>query len=131
MKILISIQLLIIYFSMSMTPSSSLASIVSNKTEVARKIVVKSAIKEKKISKTSKVTPTGKTTKAEKQTKQNQKLSSKSLEQKMVFNDRLVNGKHQVPGAGIVTVENEKSLLNLISIRTDFKDRRAKELQRD
>ncbi len=56
---------------------------------------------------------------------------SKPLEQKMIFNDQMVGGKYQVPGEGLVTVENEKPLLNLISIRTDFKDRRAKEMQRN
>jgi len=117
MKILIRVKLLLIYFSMCVIASLSLASTSPNKTM--------------KTSKVSKITQPSKSTKEAKIIAKNQKISSKSLEQKMIFNDRLVNGKHQVPGAGVVTVENEKPLLNLISIRTDFKDRRAKELQRD
>jgi len=57
--------------------------------------------------------------------------SKSTLEKKMIFSDQMVRGKYQVPGEGLVTVENEKPLLNLISIRSDFKDRRVKEMQRD
>ena len=55
----------------------------------------------------------------------------KKLEKSLSFNDRLVNGKHQIPGEGIITVEDEKPTFNLLSIRSDFKDRREKEQQRD
>lgn len=55
----------------------------------------------------------------------------KKLEKSLSFSDRVVNGKHQVPGEGIVTVEDEKPTFNLLSIRSDFKDRREKEQQRD
>lgn len=57
--------------------------------------------------------------------------SKKNLSHKLSFNDRMVNGKHQVPGEGLVTVENEKPVFNLLSIRSDFKDRREKEKQRE
>ncbi|MEY4616455.1 MAG: hypothetical protein RJB66_1415 [Pseudomonadota bacterium] len=53
------------------------------------------------------------------------------LQKSIHFNNRVVRGKHQVPGDGSVTVENEKSIFNLISIRTDFNDRRNEEKQRD
>lgn len=58
-------------------------------------------------------------------------VSAKKLEKNMSFNDRLVKGKHQIPGEGIVTVENEKPLINFLSIRSDFKDRREKERLRN
>lgn len=59
------------------------------------------------------------------------KKTNKKLEKSLSFNDRLVNGKHQIPGEGIITVEDEKPTFNLLSIRSDFKDRREKEKQRD
>ncbi len=59
------------------------------------------------------------------------KNEQKKLEKNLSFNDRMVNGKHQVPGEGLVTVENEKPVFNLLSIRKDFRDRRAKEGQRE
>ena len=39
------------------------------------------------------------------------------------FDEHLVNGKYQIPGEGLVTVENEKQLINVLSIRNDFADR--------
>ncbi len=59
------------------------------------------------------------------------KTKKAPVEKKLVFSDRLVKGKHQVPGEGLVTVENEKPILNLLTLRTDFKDRREKEKLRD
>jgi hypothetical protein len=59
------------------------------------------------------------------------KPAGRKLEKNISFNDRVVNGKHQVPGEGLITVENEKPLINLLSLRSDFKDRRDKERQRD
>lgn len=56
---------------------------------------------------------------------------TKALQKTLTFNDRIVRGKHQVPGEGSVTVENEKTVFNLISIRSDFNDRRNEEKQRD
>lgn len=55
----------------------------------------------------------------------------KALQKSLSFNDRVVKGKHQVPGEGLVTVENEKPVFNLLSIRSDFNDRREEERQRD
>jgi hypothetical protein len=59
------------------------------------------------------------------------KTKKQKLEKNMSFNDRVVKGKHQVPGEGIVTIENEKPVFNLLSVRSDFSDRREKERQRD
>lgn len=63
--------------------------------------------------------------------KKTHKKESRKLEKNIFFNDRVVKGKHQVPGEGTVTVENEKPVFNLLSVRSDFNDRREKERQRD
>lgn len=59
------------------------------------------------------------------------KTSKKNLQKSINFNDRVVNGKYQTPGDGLVEVENEKSVFNLISIPSNFNDRREKERRRD
>jgi hypothetical protein len=63
--------------------------------------------------------------------KKAKKAQGNNLQKTLTFNEHLVRGKHQVPGEGLVTVENEKPVFNLLSIRTDFKDRRDKERKRD
>ncbi len=68
---------------------------------------------------------------AKKTTKPVANADSRKLEKSIFFSDRMVKGKHQVPGEGIVTVENEKPVFNLLSIRSDFTNRREKERQRD
>lgn len=42
------------------------------------------------------------------------------------FNGSEVGGKYQVPGEALATVENEKSLIDLIEPRREFKDRLRK-----
>jgi hypothetical protein len=73
----------------------------------------------------------GKAKKTKGHLNQKAQATSKKLEKNISFSDRLVNGKHQVPGEGLVTVENEKPVFNLITIRSNFSDRREKERQRD
>lgn len=66
-----------------------------------------------------------------KKAKATAKADTRKLEKNIFFSDRIVKGKHQVPGEGLVTVENEKPVFNLLSIRSEFNDRREKERQRD
>jgi hypothetical protein len=42
------------------------------------------------------------------------------------FSGTDVDGKYQVPGEALATVENEKSLMDLIEPRREFKDRLRK-----
>ena len=81
----------------------------------------------------SAVTTTTKKAKAKssKIAKKSPKPSGKPLQKSISFSDRVVKGKRQVPGEGLVTVENEKPVFNLLSVRSDFNDRRELERQRD
>lgn len=93
--------------------TQSASSQQSTKTKRAKKSLSKATVKEKKHSTVI------------------SSATNKKVEQKLSFNDRMVQGKHQVPGEGIVTVENEKPVFNLLTIRNDFRDRREKEKLRD
>lgn len=86
------------------------------------------------LTKKSKISEKGSsvTAKLEKNRKDQQSTNpSKNVQKSISFNDHIVRGKHQVPGEGLVAIENEKTVFNLLSIRSDFNDRREKERQRD
>lgn len=51
------------------------------------------------------------------------KPSGGKLSRDVVFDGSVVNGKYLASGEAVSTVENEKSLNNLIGMRADFKDR--------
>ena len=52
------------------------------------------------------------------------------LSRDVVFDGSVVNGKYLSSGEAVSTVENEKSLGNLIGMRSDFKDRLTEERAR-
>lgn len=58
-------------------------------------------------------------------------VAKNRLEKSLSFDDQKINGRYQVPGESAITVENDKPVLNLLSLRKDFKDRRALENTRD
>lgn len=67
--------------------------------------------------------------------KPKQKSSKKTaggsnLSRDVVFDGSVINGKYLAAGEAVSTVEADKSLSNLIGLRTDFKDRLADERQR-
>lgn len=74
--------------------------------------------------------------KAQEQTKSKAKASKKAnaknskLSRDIVFDGSVVKGKYLSAGEAVSTVESEKTLDNLIGVRTDFKDRLAAERQR-
>lgn len=51
------------------------------------------------------------------------KASKKNLSTSVDFNDRTVGGKYMFSTEAITTVENDKSLDDLIGVRKNFKDR--------
>jgi len=55
--------------------------------------------------------------------KQVQKLDKKKMSTNLDFDDRTVGGKYNFSTEAITTVENDKSLDDLIGVRKNFKDR--------
>ncbi len=47
-----------------------------------------------------------------------------------VFDDSLMSGRYQFATEGVVTVENEKGIVDLLGVRQHFKDRLALEQSR-
>lgn len=54
---------------------------------------------------------------------QAKKAAQKKLSTSVDFNDRTVGGKYMFSTEAITTVENDKSLDDLIGVRKNFKDR--------
>jgi hypothetical protein len=56
---------------------------------------------------------------------------AKKLKTDHSFNDASIHGRYQYADEGTVTVENEKSLIDLLGMRRHFKDRFAAEKTRN
>lgn len=59
-----------------------------------------------------------------------QARQSESLSRDIRFGDSSVYGKYQYAGEGTAEVENEKTLDDLLGVRTHFKDRLQQEMKR-
>lgn len=58
------------------------------------------------------------------------KKAKSTLSTDVNFNDHLINGKYQASTESMTTVENEKSLQDLLGFRSHFKDRMTQSLER-
>ena len=56
------------------------------------------------------------------------KVKTQKLSTDLHFDDLSVKGRYQVPGEGLVVVEDEKLVDDLLGYRTHFKDRIQREL---
>ncbi len=67
---------------------------------------------------------------AQGQSVQNNQAPQSELGRDFRFNPMDINGRYNVPGEALITVENEKILRDLLEVRGDFKDRIRQEMER-